>query len=804
MTPWAEELRKRCGTLVPAVPAGIIAIRKPEQVKDGAGSLGATSATGTPGTRGHLTAGSATSSWMENLRHRLGGVVPPVPAGIIADWKPEEETNGLGLHRASVGAGTPGTEIPCQPFQADLAPTPPDAAEPFRIRIPAGVHQADEFLRSKYDGLPLLVLDFETFYDGAGYSLDRLKSVFLYATDARFQTHGLAIRHPDGRTEFRSDVRSALDELRKDYGRRLERVAVVCHNGCFDALVLHLKFDLRPAHIIDTMLVSRLQFGVDAGHGLREVAERLQLPAKGHLEFMKGVRHPDTDQFRRLKEYALNDANITWLIASRLLPWACRFPLELWTMEHSIRLYTERPMDIDAGAVERGRDALQKEQAQVLANCGLSLAQVRSAQFGELLDADLAVSGRRAPKKRGCRGEVIYALSKKDPAFVALLHDHDPRIKALVAARLFAGSLASRNSRLEYLDRARQRGGKLHVLLGYHRAGPGRFQGGDGFNTQNIQKRGAEGENSAEAIPEAICAPPGCSLPRSDASQIEARILSWVAGQRDLHGKFAQGVDIYSEFASARFNTMVRKPRPDDAPAVALSLSRLRQLGKAAVLGLGYRMGVDRFESTLRQNKEVAPMFGNGELTTQKLAGIVYGFRASYPAIPQFWKDSEATFRDACNGHDGTCRGIRFFRSGHDVRIALPSGRELVYQGVREIPPAFKPISYVNECGQRAEFLRDTPAMVYADGQELHGGVITENIVQGIARDMLVHVIYTLERAGFPVVFHCHDSVCVCVPDDRIEAAKTKLLDAWRKVPAWAAGLVLDAEVKVGRTFADI
>src|SRR5262245_52022597 len=101
----------------------------------------------------------------------------------------------------------------------------------------------------------MLVLDFETYFDRS-YSLDRL-STPEYVHDARFHVHGLAIKWPDGRVEFRPDVDVALTELREVYGQQLERVTVAGHNLYFDAYILSKRYGLRPCFLVDTMLLAQ-------------------------------------------------------------------------------------------------------------------------------------------------------------------------------------------------------------------------------------------------------------------------------------------------------------------------------------------------------------------------------------------------------------------------------------------------------------------------------------------------------------------------------------------------------------------
>ena len=106
--------------------------------------------------------------------------------------------------------------------------------------------------------------------------------------------------------------------------------------------------------------------------------------------------------------------------------------------------------------------------------------------------------------------------------------------------------------------------------------------------------------------------------------------------------------------------------------------------------------------------------------------------------------------------------------------------------------------------GLTQTYLDENPRLIYGPGFAMYGGKIVENIVQATARDLLVEVIYRLEQEGYPIAIHVHDSVAVRVALDRQQAAKEALLRAWREVPKWASGLVLDAEVKTGNTLNEL
>jgi DNA polymerase len=265
---------------------------------------------------------------------------------------------------------------------------------------------------------------------------------------------------------------------------------------------------------------------------------------------------------------------------------------------------------------------------------------------------------------------------------------------------------------------------------------------------------------------------------------------------------------VYSVFASAHLGCEVRKPdRRVDSPEACEKLTTYRQIGKQAILGLGYGMGAGTFIDRLRQKPEVRPLFDRAVLDNRTCAGIVYGYREQYPAIPKFWADCERAVRAAVGGGVETVRGIRFDRDAAALRIHLPSGRALVYPNPRIESATYQTRRYIDRSGRWAKMEDTSPRIVYDNRVKtlgLYGGKIVENIVQAYARDLLVRAMCAVERAGFRVYVHCHDSITVMAPAALAEKAEAALLKAWREPPEWATGLVLDAESKTGVNLAQV
>ena len=491
----------------------------------------------------------------------------------------------------------------------------------------------------------ITTIDFECFYSH-DFTLRKL-TIPEYVGDPRFHAHGLAVRWPDGRCEFLG-AEDAVRRLLSEFGSRFEGTTVVCHNTYFDLYVLARKYGVHPNHFIDTMLLSHHIHGRLRGSGgqnakLSALAERYGLTAKGDLEFMRGVRNPDAVQQADLELYALDDVRITAELAERLLPHVSRPEVELPVMMHTVRMLTQRSIQIDTPEINVVERKICAECDRALEDVDVS-EQVLSSdkQFAVVLESALARSGRKIALKQG-KNDLIPAVGKKDEAMQNLLDDDDTRVAALARARLEKKGKDAMLSRISTLRNiASVTGGFLPPHLVYCGCHTGRFAGGGGFNVQNL---GCSGLGAA--IRGLLIARPQHQFIIADFSQIEARITAWFASEWGMLEAFRDQRDLYAEFASRTFGQPVRKPRDGDDSAKKEVLFALRQVGKKAVLGLGFGMGALTFMNELRSEPTTSQLFECDTLSPKGCRDIVQDFRDTYPGIPAYWQELEKALRPA-------------------------------------------------------------------------------------------------------------------------------------------------------------
>ncbi len=249
----------------------------------------------------------------------------------------------------------------------------------------------------------------------------------------------------------------------------------------------------------------------------------------------------------------------------------------------------------------------------------------------------------------------------------------------------------------------------------------------------------------------------------ADESAIEARILSYLSGERWRIRAFAEGQDIYCASASQMFHVPVEKNGQN---------AHLRTKGKIAELALGYGGSVGALE------KMGALEMG---LEESELQPIVDAWRAANPRIVKFWYDiGDAAMNAVIYRATTQSHGFRFIWDRGFLFIELLSGRRLAYYGAR---------LGTNRFGSDCITYYGIGAAKKWEQLETYGPKLVENIVQATARDVLCYALGNLEEC--PVVMHVHDEI-ICEAGGNMSLEQ--LCEIMGKTPPWAEGLLLKAE----------
>ena len=249
----------------------------------------------------------------------------------------------------------------------------------------------------------------------------------------------------------------------------------------------------------------------------------------------------------------------------------------------------------------------------------------------------------------------------------------------------------------------------------------------------------------------------------ADFSAIEARVLSWLAGEKWRMDVFANGGDIYCATASKMFHCNVVKGGEN---------GELRQKGKQAELACGYGGGV-------------GAMIAMGALDMgmqeEELKPLVDAWRAASPHIVNLWWEVDRAVKTCIKkGTTESVNGLKFYMKSGVLFIRLPSGRTLSY---------IKPQIGENKFGGESVTYMFTDTVNKWSRIESYGPKFIENIVQGISRDILCYAMSNLK--DYRICAHVHDECIIeCPQDETVE----HICQIMSQTPPWAQGLVLNAD----------
>jgi DNA polymerase len=248
-----------------------------------------------------------------------------------------------------------------------------------------------------------------------------------------------------------------------------------------------------------------------------------------------------------------------------------------------------------------------------------------------------------------------------------------------------------------------------------------------------------------------------------DFNAIEARVLAWLAGEQEPLDVFATGQCIYCHAATSIYGRTITKKDKEE-----------RQIGKVAVLALGYQGGVGAFQTMAAAYRV--------EIEDELADQIKVKWRKANKNIVRFWYALEEAANNAVKhrGHAFDAGPITFKCHGDFLFAKLPSGRRLAY--------------YQPRLGNNGLEFWGTDSRLGGRWAKLdtYGGKLAENITQAVARDLLADAMLRVEAKGYPVVMHVHDEIVSEVPKDFGSLAEFEQLIC--QMPDWATGLPMAVE----------
>jgi len=609
--------------------------------------------------------------------------------------------------------------------------------------------------------MQVITIDFETFYS-QDYSLSKITTE-EYVRDPRFQIIGVGVKVDAQPTEWFSGSHKQIKEFLAQFD--WANSAVLAHNTMFDGAIMSWRLGIRPKVWFDTLCMARAIHGVEKSASLKALAENYEVGQKGNEVLdAKGKRRADFTEaeLAAYGNYCKNDVDLTYQIFNLML--AGGFPKqELKLIDMTLRMFTEPTLELDKERLETHLQKTQTLKEDLLKSAGVEdkADLMSNPKFAALL----GTFGVPCPMKISpTTGKMTYALSKSDQGLKDLQEHYDVQVQALVAARLGVKSTLEETRTQRFIDISGR--GNLPVPVRYYAAHTGRWGGDDKINLQNLPSRGP----NAKALKKCIVAPEGYSIVESDSSQIEARMLAWLAGQDDVVETFASKGDVYKKMASAIYGV-------DEADVT----KDQRFVGKTTVLGAGYGMGGEKFQLALKNS--------GVEITKEEAAKIIAIYRDTNDMISGMWKQAGIMLRymvrgDAMPfGKDGVL--------GVDTRapgIILPNGLLIRYDDLQE---------QENEKGG-VEYSYKTRM----GRTRIYGGKVVENVTQALARLIIGEQMLQIGKK-YRVVLTVHDSIVCCVPDEEAQACKAYVEQCMRWVPAWAEGLPVDCDAGIGKNYGE-
>lgn len=613
--------------------------------------------------------------------------------------------------------------------------------------------------------MDVVTIDFETYYD-RDYSLSKLTTE-EYVRDPRFEVIGVGIKINDHPVDWYSgsDPGKFLRSL--DYSKR----AILCHNAAFDGAILSWLYGIKPKFWLDTLSMARPLHNLSVGGSLAALVEHYGLGAKGtEVGNALGKRRIDftPQELERYAAYCCNDVELTYKLFQKLKR---KIPLtEMLVIDQTIRMYTDPIVELDVALLKQHQENIQAKKQELIGALGDEEDVKKILMSNDKFAALLSSLGVEPPRKISLRtGKEAWAFSKTDKGLTDLLDHPDERVQTAVAARLGTKSTIE-ETRTEALIKVASRG-KLPIMLNYYGAHTGRFSGGDKLNLQNLPSRG---DNT---IRRAIKAPTGHKIIACDSSQIEARLVAWVAGQEDLVEAFREGRDVYSEFATEVYGRKIVKADKVE-----------RFVGKTCILGLGYGMGAEKFRRTL----EIGQAGICVNISIEEASRIVRLYRQKNHRIVSLWQLCGSALTGMSQRVEGNITPIISY---NEDGVRLPNGLRLRYPDLKSSLTGF---DYIANSRDYKKFLRGEPH----ERTKIYGGKLTENLIQALAAIVIREQMLAVGSYA-RVAFQVHDEIVVVVPDATATDMEGKLVEVMSTPPLWAPDLPVACESGMADNYGD-
>ena len=626
-----------------------------------------------------------------------------------------------------------------------------------------------------------ITIDFETYW-AQNYTLKKLTTE-EYIKSELFQIIGVGVKVNDGITEWHTGTEEQLKRKLAKYD--WANSILVCHNTMFDGAILSWILGIDAKLYADTLSMARALHGIDVGGSLASLAIKYNIGVKGtEVIDAKDKRLEEfTDKdLAQYGEYCRNDVELTYDLFKIFMK---TFPhTELSLIDMTLRMFIHPVLKVDDAMLVDRLQEVQKEKQEMLSALQSKLKCESEEDVRKILASSpkfakvLEEAGAVIPMKENAKGKLIPALAKNDVGFIELSESEDPFIQQLCAVRLGTKSTIE-ESRLErFIGIGKRNKGSLPIPLKYYGAHTGRWSGQDSINAQNLPSR----DKKKKALKNSIIADDDYVIINCDSSQIEARVLAWLAGQDDVTKQFANAEDVYSIFASKIYERPISKADPVE-----------RFVGKSCVLGLGYGTGAAKLQHTLKTQPPGA------DLDDDTCKDIVKLYRTANNKITDLWKAGDEVIKDLADWeqydfvNNKTISKQEYYYGEHNCLkvtkegIQLPNGLYIRY-----------PQLHLNTDESKSYYAYKSRAGI----KSIWGGALVENVVQALAR-IIVGEQMIIINERYRVCLTVHDAAVCVVKKSELDEALEFITGVMSVPPAWAKGLPIACEAGYGKSYGD-
>jgi len=535
--------------------------------------------------------------------------------------------------------------------------------------------------------------------------------------------------------------------------------------------------------------------GIDQAKDMAGSRVMMQLckPKIGHAGSLESndIWHTDHAKYEQLYAYCMQDVVVERAVEKRLVKLSKR-EQDLWVLDQKINA---RGIPVDVPLASRAMVFVEEETKRLD-------EEMRLVTRNEVSTCKANIEMAKWVNRQGVKTDGVAKADVLD-----LLKKEDLPIHVQKVLHLRQEAAKSSTAKIKAMVLGASKDGRVRGSMQFNAANTGRW-GGRRIQPQNFPRSsvkqhiiesflkdlktqyleeltlmyGSFNDILSQSLRGFIVPPPGREFIVGDWAGIEARVLAWLAGHDKITKLFANDEDVY--IYEAR-NIYGKKEINKDE----------RQIGKVAVLALGYGGGVGAFQ-------QMAKTYGV-KVSDEKADDVKVKWRSANQPIVKFWYQLEEAAMAAI-----LCPGklfnvgmqpnakIQYKQMGSFLLCRLPSGRVISYP-YPKIEPKETPWGEMKDC-----ITYMTEVAIKNNKWErvsTYGGSLAENVTQATAADILRNGIVTLEEDGHEVIFHVHDEIVVEQPIGKSTVERVEQLMC--KTPDWAKGLPLKVEAWKGSRY---